>query len=233
MAGILNKLRHYLSEKSELRCKLDSARSEGRLAYCNGIDRTNNPYTLTDKDLAIEWARGWDKVKKYRKHLEANPPENNLITPSNKHSSSVAKDSERIVSSYGSYIEHNPIFNEIRDVAVLPYSKEEILDALLFEIKNEKNEKRLEALEMCTVMLASFQNNVGLQPLNELGVGLKELSNMGKRYKSSQDIDAMKELVDRITDSPNKEQYYKFKSFVDNEEEELLKRIKSAEAGRK
>ena len=85
-----------------------------------------------------------------------------------------AKMREQILSAYGSYIENHPPALEIRDVSELPYPKEEILGAIPLEIVRESDDQRVEGLKIGAIMLANFQENVGLKPLTMLGISGSE-----------------------------------------------------------
>jgi hypothetical protein len=48
----------------------DPAFKEGKLAFSNGIDISQNPYQNSSKHLAISWENGWKEAQKARKVLE-------------------------------------------------------------------------------------------------------------------------------------------------------------------
>ena len=66
------------ADRSDFKNKL--AYYEGRRAYYQGIPREKNVYqTLSDKDNATAWWRGWDQAQEEDLGLS------NSISPSNEH----------------------------------------------------------------------------------------------------------------------------------------------------
>jgi len=45
---------------------------EGKNAYYNGLELTDNPYKEADKELALLWDSGWNKAFKARQKFEKN-----------------------------------------------------------------------------------------------------------------------------------------------------------------
>ena len=70
---------------------------------------------------------------------------------------------QQIIADYGRFIEANPPSGKIRSTSELPHSKEEILEAITFQIVREKRSVNLKALKLCALMLADFQED-GLKP---------------------------------------------------------------------
>lgn len=122
------------------------------------------------------------------------------------------REREQIISEYGSYIENHPPVGEIRDVSELPYSKEQILDAITLEIVRENNDQRVEAMKACAIMLADFQENVGPKPLTMLGISTSEM--LAGVPSNASDL---KGLAAKITENPEKEKYEALRKVADEE----------------
>jgi len=102
---------------------------------------------------------------------------------------------EQIIKSYGEYLERNPIADEIRDLSCLPFPKKQILEALIFAHKSESNDKRKELIKTVAITLASFQPDVGQEPLSALGYDL------GSIDVNTVDLD---DLAAQISSDPSK-----------------------------
>ena len=84
---------------------------------------------------------------------------------------------QQIIADYGRYIEANPPNGKIRSTSELPHSKEEILEAITFQIVREKRSSSLKTLKLCALMLADFQEEVGSkQKISKKFNGLNFLS---------------------------------------------------------
>ena len=79
-----------------------------------------------------------------------------------------AEERTRIIADYGAFLERNPQAanpTQIWDTKNLPYSKERILDSICLELVKENDQKRVNALEVVAISLASYQDGVGDLPL--------------------------------------------------------------------
>lgn len=129
----------------------------------------------------------------------------------------------QIIRDYGRYLEVNPLeIGEIRDVSVLPYDKDEILDASLLEIIVEENSQQLQALKAGAILLAGFQENVGSKPLRILGVSHSELS------KLVRDGTAIEKLATKM-ENPDRSRYKSFLRVVRAERLDIEQKILAAE----
>lgn len=140
-----------------------------------------------------------------------------------------AKIREQIISEYGSYIEKHPPVGEIRDVSELPYPKEEILDAITLEIVWENNDQRVEAMKACAIMLADFQDNVGLKPLTMLGISTSETAMLAGVISNDSDL---KDLAAKIAKNPDKEKYESLRKVADEELVNIQSKLMAAEESR-
>lgn len=135
-----------------------------------------------------------------------------------------AKIREKIVSEYGRYIEEHPMVGEIRDVSELPYTKENILDAIALTILLENDDQQVEAMKACAIMLADFQENVGPKPITMLNASSAEMI----AGVTGNDSD-LENLVNKITENPNKEKYESFKKVADEELVKIKCKLMAAE----
>jgi hypothetical protein len=110
-------------------------------------------------------------------------------------SRSAVETHEQIIHGYGEYLAKNPIVDEIRDVSCLPFQKKRILESLIFAHKSENDDKRKELIKTAAITLASFQPDVGQEPLSALGFDLRSID------VNTVDLD---DLAAQITDDPSK-----------------------------
>jgi hypothetical protein len=135
----------------------------------------------------------------------------------------------QIVADYGRYIEADPLsFVEIRDTNVLPHPKEEILDAILFEIVCTEDEDQLSALKTVALLLAEFQDGVGSQPVFKLGVSTTEL----ETYRHA-DPTKLRDLAKRIAANSNQAAYDSLRELAEEDGKRILSKILAAELMRK
>lgn len=135
-----------------------------------------------------------------------------------------AKIRQQIISEYGSYIGNHPPVGEIRDVSELPYPKEEIFDAITLEIVRENNDQRVETLKVCAIMLADFQENVGVNPLSMLGLNTSEML-VGV---TSNDSD-LKSLAAKMAENPDKEKYESLRKVADGDLVNIQSKLMASE----
>ena len=81
----------------------DPAFNEGRLAFSNGIDISENPYQASEKELASSWEDGWKEAREARKAFEK------------KHPQRVARPADHNPASYASLGAHLRRFIEINE----------------------------------------------------------------------------------------------------------------------
>jgi hypothetical protein len=88
-----------------------------------------------------------------------------------------ALERREIIKTFGSFIEKNPpLPTRIEDVNVLPYPKDKILDSLMVEIAFAQTEEECDHLEGGAVFLAQYQEGVGIEALEMLGLDIAKLS---------------------------------------------------------
>ncbi|WP_139135095.1 hypothetical protein [Magnetovibrio blakemorei] len=127
-----------------------------------------------------------------------------------------------IVGDYADYIAENSIGDEIRDVSALPHPKEDILQAMLNEARADIDENRREALIICTMMLADFQEGVGEKPLTRLGI------NLSAPLAEGEDIRA---LASRIANNPDKGRFDEFEARANAERLQISDQLHAAIGG--
>ena len=105
-----------------------------------------------------------------------------------------------IVVAYGRFLERERIsFETIKDANLLPFEKEQILDAVLVEIVRADDLEIISALEFSAIMLAQFQEGVGSEPLYATGVDMAAAKIETK--------DQMVELARRVANDSNRQRY--------------------------
>ncbi|WP_372072010.1 hypothetical protein P7L75_27960 [Tistrella mobilis] len=127
---------------------------------------------------------------------------------------------DKIIRDYASYIEANPLADEIRDVSALPHPKEETLTALLSELKQERDEGRRQAIGACAVLLADFQPGVGIKPLTALGIDLS-------KPMTGEHVDVAA-LAKQIANNPDKGRYEEFQAKAQVERQEIIMKVNEA-----
>lgn len=130
----------------------------------------------------------------------------------------------KIIKDFIAFVKDNYCFEEFRDVTELPHSKHIILDALTFELAHEKNYERLEELRSCALMLVDFQENVGLKPLNALGMNTAKLHD-----EISANKDDLIGMVRKMAEHPDRKKYVALKKIADKELHFIHNRIASVE----
>ncbi len=179
-----------------------------------------NPVLRAFTQVALECKSAAELSVRLNRALESESA-NESMTDENRQK---AERRAQVISDYGSYIERHPSAGEIRDVSELPHSKEEILDAIILEIVRENDEKRVEALKAGAIMLADFQENVGLKPLTMLGI-----SNSDMLAGVTSDDSKLKELAEKIANNPDKEKYESFSKIVEQELVDIQSKLMAAE----
>jgi hypothetical protein len=138
---------------------------------------------------------------------------------------------ERIISEYGSYLENHPLNGiEIRDVSELPYPKEEILDAITLEIVREGDDQRVRIMEVCAMMLADFQENVGPKSLTIFGLSGADMISMFAALKKDESLfdNTIHRIKESATDQ-SQEENDSFKKLADEEFEYIKRKLMVAE----
>jgi len=84
---------------------------------------------------------------------------------------------EKIIHEYGAFMDRTPpLPTRIKDVSMLPYPKEEILNALLYEIVNRKSPKIIDMMRIGAINLALFQPGLGNDRIELIGSDVTKLS---------------------------------------------------------
>ncbi|MDA7865693.1 hypothetical protein N9A70_02835 [Akkermansiaceae bacterium] len=124
-------------------------------------------------------------------------------------------DSFRVTQDFADFSLKNPDNPmEVRDVNLLPYPKEVILNSLALEMINEEDSGMQQIMMWHALTLASYQENVGPKPIFGLGCDPKDLLDV-----SVKDLSAMKSLVANVPE--NKEKWEKFQTKIKKERDEI------------
>ena len=138
-----------------------------------------------------------------------------------------ATEREEIVAAYGAYLEGNPTSGlEVRDVCVLPYSKEAILDAICLEIVRTNDSKRREALKVSAIFLADFQEGVGEKPLHKSGV---DFSTINSAAMTSDQLRALASQMAVAAEGKEAKRYQEFATLASQELQGIQVRLVAAE----
>ena len=129
---------------------------------------------------------------------------------------------KRIIRALQSYMINRKTVSEIRDESELPYSKNDILDAISLEILHEEDDQKVEYLKATAAFLADFQKNVGPVPLTLLGI-----SDSAMLEIDMQKLGDLHDPLTRIELNPDKEKYKLLREMADNELAYILHRLAS------
>jgi hypothetical protein len=143
-----------------------------------------------------------------------------LMTEENRRAS---EDRAQIISAYGKFIETRTMTpDEIADVKLLPFPKEELLEAICLELIREPDESKRSAMEVGAILLANFQEGVGDEPLSMFGFQLPS-------EQPATDEETL-ELAKKLTEeNPKRQRWEEFNARVKLEGETILARTKAAE----
>jgi hypothetical protein len=127
-----------------------------------------------------------------------------------------------IISDYGRFLEHNPTI-AIRDVKLLPHDKQTILDAICWEIVDQRDDARLKSLRDAALFLADFAEGVGDEPLFLLGTDLSSSD------PAAATVEELMAIAGQIAEDPNRERYESFEKLVQTSEDDIFERLAVAE----
>lgn len=176
------------------------------------------PAILGFTSISVKWLA--NKIDEYKDGISEVCRTNIRMSPENKQK---AQRRIQIISDFGEFIESNPIAGEIRDASELPYSKEEILDAIFLQLVAEDDENLRSAMEAGAVMLADFQDGVGSEPLTQLGASTEQIL-----QSTSLDEETIA-LAQKIAGNSDSEKYETFRAMVDEELDTIQAKILAAE----
>lgn len=127
-----------------------------------------------------------------------------------------------IIKEYSEFLEKNPVANEVRDVKKLPHLKSDILSAIYWNISRTEDKNLIEALKICALSLAHYQQGVGDQDLTQFGVDLTKIdaSNLGN--------DELVDLASAISGKPDRERWEENWKLVESDTAEILSRLEKA-----
>jgi hypothetical protein len=128
-----------------------------------------------------------------------------------------------LIAAFGKGLEPKLPLGEIHDASELPASKEDIRDALRFEIALELDAKRRDVLEAAMLLLCQFQSGVGARPLDPLGLDKSFPADPSKLSKAE-----LIELAKKIAANPDRARYENFERIVAAEREKATAGIASA-----
>ena len=132
---------------------------------------------------------------------------------------------QQIIADYGRFIEANPPSGKIRSASELPHSKEEILEAITFQIVREKKPANLKTLRLCALMLADFQDEGGLkQKTSNRFDGLDFLSDF------SNEEEALIKRITKIAYNNGREKSKSIRELVDGNLLHIENKLMVAEA---
>ena len=132
---------------------------------------------------------------------------------------------QQIIADYGRFIEANPPSGKIRSASELPHSKEEILEAITFQIVREKKSANLRTLKLCALMLADYQEEDGLVQKNSTKFdGLDYLSVF------SHEEETLIKRTNRIAYNNGREKAKSVRELVDDNLLQIENRLMVAEA---
>lgn len=122
---------------------------------------------------------------------------------------------KKIIQDFAAFIEDNSFSNEILDVKLLPHSKVEIFNSFVSEFNSSNPNFDRNDLSVLFLSLPHFQENVGDEPISQLGVDLStpDFSKMDADEKSA----AVKSLANSIVNNSNKDLYNKLWPLVEKE----------------
>lgn len=124
-------------------------------------------------------------------------------------------DSFRVTQDFAEFSSKNPDNPmEVRDVNLLPYPKEVILNSLALEMINEEDYGMQKLIMWHALTLASYQENVGPKPIFGLGCDPKDLLDV-----SVKDLSAMMSSLANVPE--NKEKWEKFQTKIKKERDEI------------
>mgnify|MGYP006092203993 CR=1 FL=1 len=122
---------------------------------------------------------------------------------------------KEIIQDFAAFVENNSFSNEILDVKLLPHSKVEIFNSFVSEFNSSNPNFDRNDLSVLFLSLPHFQENVGDEPISQLGVDLStpDFSKMDADEKSA----AVKSLANSIVNNSNKDLYNKLWPLVEKE----------------
>ena len=95
----------------------------------------------------------------------------------------------KIVEDYGIFVQRDaPLPTRIEDASVLPHAKNVIMDAIFREMARAKNDDIREFLKIGAIFLAQFQQGVGHEPLEMLGMDISKLPSTQDPQKLRREI---------------------------------------------
>ena len=126
----------------------------------------------------------------------------------------------KIVAEYGAFLEREKRgAYAIKDVNLLPYSKEQILDAIGSEIVRETDETKIEVMAAAAIFLSEYQEGVGPRPLFDLGFDLTDVD-LSK-------VDTVS-LAKKIANNPDREAFEKFSALSQSDMQLIQSKIDAA-----
>jgi hypothetical protein len=123
----------------------------------------------------------------------------------------------QIINDFGDYLLNNPS-DDIRDVFLLPYPKEDIKKAIFSTIEEGVDKDNLKVLTEALYLLAHFQEGVGKTPLSPLGVDTSVLPKTDGEWL---------ELAEKITNKQSQEKYADFNNMVQKEIQSIVTQVDS------
>lgn len=123
-----------------------------------------------------------------------------------------------VIADFGDFLDQKSIVGEIRDVSELPHTKSDILDSICSELGKDQDEIVLEQLKIAALFLADFQEDVGGEPLRQLGISSAEMQQLSNS-----------EAMDRIAENPTREKYEHFNKIVQQERKAIEAMLMKAE----
>ena len=128
-----------------------------------------------------------------------------------------------IIKEYSEFLEKNPVANEVRDAKKLPHLKSDILAAIYWTIARTEEKNLIEALKICALSLAHYQQGVGDQDLTQLGVDLTKID------ASNLNNDELLDLASAISGNPDRERWEELWKLVENDTAEILSHLEHAQ----
>jgi len=136
---------------------------------------------------------------------------------------------EQIIRDYGAFMErHPPLPTRIEDTSVLPHQKAIILDALLSAMEQQNTAQTQEFISIAAMSLVQFQDNVGREPLEQLGMDIS-------KFPSSNDLNVLREQIKLTVEAQRKteERFNAFNKLVQNDLQFVTAKIAAADALRR
>jgi len=153
------------------------------------------------------------------------PEDQRAASDSNKLSSEI----EKIIQDFGAFIEqHGPLPTRIEDVSCLPYPKQKILNALIATAAYTDDVKMRDSLETGAMLLAQYQDGVGNQPLEMMGVDITKLPLPKTLEESKKQAKFLVEM-----EAKTKERFNHFQQLVDADLKNIKGLIAAARTTRK